>query len=143
MNLLVHDEELLKRCDAIQDKINNLLKKELDSEPVYDYKYIKTKVKTYNNKINTNFHGNKISEDKEYCTCFSVILLHSIVNVDKKQPHIFLEECKYIVKKKNIINAINEELNLEKSDDESNESDEDYDCILNGFLVFINLIVYD
>ena len=44
-------------------------------------------------------------------------------------PQIFLEECKYAVKKKNIMNTINEELDLDESDDESdngksNESDE-------------------
>ena len=43
---------------------------------------------------------------------------------------MFLEECKYAVKKKKIINTINEELDLDESDDEfdndkSNESDED------------------
>ena len=50
MNYLVHIKELLKRYNAIWDKISNLLKKEFDSEPVYDDKYIKTRIKTYNNK---------------------------------------------------------------------------------------------
>ena len=37
----------------------------------------------------------------EHCTCFSIILLDSIVNVDKKcYPQIFLKEYKYAVKKK-------------------------------------------
>ena len=40
------------------------------------------------------------------------------VKVNKESyPRIFLEECKYAIKKKNIINVINEELNLDKSDD--------------------------
>ena len=108
MNYLVHIKELLKRYNAIWDKISNLLKKEFDSEPVYDDKYIKTKIKTYNNKINTNFHVNEIPEDNECCTCLSVISLDCIVNLHKKYyPQIFLEECKYPVKKKKIINAIN------------------------------------
>ena len=43
---------------------------------------------------------------------------------------IFLEECKYVIKKKKIINSINEELDLDESDsesddDESNKSDKD------------------
>ena len=35
---------------------------ELDSEPVYsdNDKYIKTKIKSYGDKINTNFQGKKI-----------------------------------------------------------------------------------
>ena len=75
MNLLVHDEELLKKYNEIWDKISNLFKKGFNSKPVYDNKYIKTKIKIYNNRINTNFHGNKTREENEYCTCLSVILL--------------------------------------------------------------------
>ena len=64
----------------------------------------------------------------EYCTCLSVILLDSIlVNSDKECfPQIFLEECKYMMKNRELMNTINEDLVLSKSnDDESdNESDE-------------------
>ena len=44
---------------------------------MYDNNYIKTKIKIYNNRKNTIFQGNEISEDNEYCTCLSVILLDS------------------------------------------------------------------
>ena len=114
--------QLLKKCNAIWHKIGDLLKKESDREPVYDNKYIKTKIKIYNNKINTNFQGNKIPEDNECCACLFVILSDSIINVDEKlYPQIFLEECKYVIKKKKIINSINEELNLDEPEDESDD----------------------
>ena len=54
-----------------------------------------------------------------------------LVKIDNNYyPQIFLEECKYAVKKKKIRNTINDELNLDESDDasdndKSNESDED------------------
>ena len=71
-------------------------------------------------------------EDNECCACLSVILLDSVVIVDKKYySQIFLKECKYGVKKKKIINFNNERLSLNESDDDepednkSNESDED------------------
>ena len=51
MNLLAHDKELLKKYNAIWDKISNLLKNRFDSEPVYNDKYIKTKTKIYNLQI--------------------------------------------------------------------------------------------
>ena len=35
--------------------------------------------------------------------------------------HIFLEECKYSIKNRKMINAINENLKLNESDDESDE----------------------
>ena len=56
--------------------------KPFDSEPVYDNKYIKAKIKICNNRINTNFHGNKIPEENKYCTCLSVILLDFVVKID-------------------------------------------------------------
>ena len=49
----------------MEKKISNLLKKSLDSEPVYNDKYIKTKIKIYNCKVKTNFHGNKMQEDND------------------------------------------------------------------------------
>ena len=36
------------------------LKTEFDSKPVYNKKYLKAKIKSYNKKINTNFHNNTI-----------------------------------------------------------------------------------
>ena len=38
----------------------NVIKKEFDSEPAYNAKYLKAKTKSCNRKINTNFHNNKI-----------------------------------------------------------------------------------
>ena len=77
-------------------------------------------MKIYNNRINTNFVGNTIPEDKEYYTCLSVILLDSVVKIDNDYyPQIFLKECKYAVKKKKVINTNNGELNLDEPDDES------------------------
>ena len=104
MNLLVHDDEVLKKYNKIWDKISNLLKKGINSERVYNDKYIKIKIKIYNYRMNTNFQGNKIPKDNECCACLSVVLLDSVVNVDKKYyAQIVLEECKYAVKKKKIM----------------------------------------
>ena len=95
---------------------------------MYNYKYIKTKIKICNDRAYTNFQYNKMPKGNEYCTCLSVILLDSIlVNSDKECfPQIFLEECKYMMKNRELMNIINEDLVLSKSnDDESdNESDE-------------------
>ena len=88
---------------------------------MYDDKDIKTRIKIYNDRVYTNFQHNKIPKDNEYCACLSVILLDSIfVNSNKEYyPQIFLE-CKYIIKDRKIY-KINEDLKLNKSDDESDE----------------------
>ena len=59
MNHLVKDEKILKKYLKIWNKIKSLIKKELNSEPVYNDKYIKTKIKIYNDKVYTNFQHNK------------------------------------------------------------------------------------
>ena len=94
---------------------------------MYNNKYIKTKIKIFNDTVYTNFQHNKIPKDNEYCACLSVILLDSIfVNSNKEYyPQIFLEECKYATKDRKIVNAINEDLKLNESDDESD--DESYE----------------
>ena len=79
---------------------------------MYNDKYIKTKIKIYNDKVYTNFQHNKIPKDNEYCACLSVILLDSIfVNSNKEYyPQIFLEERKYAIKDRKIVNTITEDL---------------------------------
>ena len=78
LNHLVNDKEILKNHSEIWNKIKSLIKKEFNSEPVYNDKYIKTKIKIYNDRVYTNFQHNKIPKDNEYCANFSVILLDSI-----------------------------------------------------------------
>ena len=77
------------------------LTKKFDSKPVYNGKYLKTKIKSYNGKINTNFHNNKIPKKGSQCNCLSVILIDSVYKKDKNYYlQVFLEKCKYAVKEK-------------------------------------------
>ena len=96
VNHLVEDEKILTKYFKVWNKIKSLIKKELNSEAVYNGKYIKTKIKIYNDRVYRNFQHNKIPKDNEYCACLSVILSDSIfVNSNKEYyPQIFLEEFK-------------------------------------------------
>lgn len=47
-------------------------KEKLDSDPVFGYKYLQTKIKSYDNKITKNFHG-KATKEGIKCVCLSVI----------------------------------------------------------------------
>ena len=62
MSFLLKDEKLLEKYNEIQKKVSNIIKKEFDSKPIYNEKYLKTKKNSYNGKINTNFHNNKITK---------------------------------------------------------------------------------
>ena len=59
MSFLIKDNELLEKYNEIWRKVKNSLKKEFESEPVCNEKYLKAKIKSYNGKINTKFHDNK------------------------------------------------------------------------------------
>ena len=43
---------------------------EFDSEPVYGDKYIKTKIKQYRDKINTNFQGKKCQRKMHHISVY-------------------------------------------------------------------------
>ena len=78
INHLVKEEKILKKYLKIQNKTKSLITKELNSEPVCNDKYIKTKIKIYIDKVYTNFQHNKTQKDNKYRACLSVILLDSI-----------------------------------------------------------------
>ena len=60
MSFLIKDEKLLEKHNKIWKKVSNSIKKEFDSKPVYNRKYLKIIVKSYNRKINTNFRNDKL-----------------------------------------------------------------------------------
>ena len=99
---------------------------EFDSELVYgdSDKYIKTKIKSYGDKVNINFQGNKIPNENASHKCLSLIMLDSVIRVNKKYyPQTFLEKCKYRIKKNKMENLINDDLNQSSSDESDNKSD--------------------
>ena len=101
ISFLIKDDDLLGKYNEIWEKVKNSLQKEFDSEPVYNEKYRKAKIKSFNGKINTNFHNNKIPREGSQLICLPVILIDSVFRTGKTYyPQVFLEECKYIVKAK-------------------------------------------
>ena len=66
-SFLIKDDELLEKSNEIWEKVSNGIKKGFDSELVYNKKYIKTKAKSYEGKINTNFRNDKIPKEGSQC----------------------------------------------------------------------------
>ena len=117
------------------DKIWNVIKDELGikfhSEPVYEYKYLKTKVREFDGVIKTNFLGNDIPKQNMHYTCIASINIDSVMRIDKKNYlQVYLEECKYKVKKIKMSRFINNEL---KSDSHSSDSELDSEKIRSKF----------
>ena len=121
MSFLIKDDEVWDKYDKIWDVIKNKLNIKFHSEPVYEYKYLKAKVREFDGVIKTNFLGNDIPKENMHYTCIACITIDSVLTIDKKNhPQVYLEECKYKVKKIQMSRFINTEL---KSDSESSDSD--------------------
>ena len=72
------------------------------SEPGYEYKYLKAKVREFDGVIKTNVLGNDMPKENMHYTCIACITIDSVMRIDKKNhPQIFLEEWKYRAKKNN------------------------------------------
>ena len=79
-------------------------------------------------RVNINFQGKKVPKENASYKCLSLIMLDSVIRVNKKYyPQTLLEECKYVIRKNKMENLINDDLNLRSSDESDNESDNDGD----------------
>ena len=134
MSFKVKDKQLLKNYNKIWKKTERLRSIDFDSKPTYgdEDKYIKTKIKTYEDSVTTNFRNKteskKIPEEKVPCKCLSIIMLDSVLYAyEKCHPQTFLEECKYAQEKIKTKNYIDEELKSESDTDNDNDNDNDND----------------
>ena len=57
MSFFTDNNEFLERYMATWEKIGDLVNKKFDSDPIYNNKYINTKIRSYNNDIKTNFRN--------------------------------------------------------------------------------------
>ena len=123
---MIKDEKLLEKCNEICKKPSSIIKKEFDSKPLYNEKYPKTKIKSYNGKIKTNFHNKKIPKEGPQFICISVILSDSVCRKDKNYyPQTFLEECKYVVKERKTSKFVIDDLDISSDDSDKKDSDKE------------------
>ena len=98
--------------------IKNELKIKFHSLPIYDVKYLKTEVREYGGKIKTKFSGNGVREEDMYHTCIAYITIDSVMRMEKKNhPQVYLEKCKYKIKKTQMSRFINTELEPDSESD--------------------------
>ena len=91
--------------------MKKLLSVEFDSQTTYDKKYIKTKVKTFEDNVITKFTDNKIPKENTHYSCISAICVDSVIKFRKENyPQVNLEQCKFRLKKKKSIDLSDEEL---------------------------------
>ena len=100
MSLMVKDDEVWDTYDKICNVIKDKLSIKFHSEPVHEYKYLRAKVRELNDVIKTNFLGNDVPKENIHYTCIACIIIDSVMKADKIYfPEVYLEECKYKIKK--------------------------------------------
>ena len=119
MSFKIEDESVYVKHNSIWNKIKDSLSGiKLHSEPVSDNQYIKTK--TFSEVIKTLFDGDKQPEERIEYTCLACISVDSVLKVDRKNyPQVYLEQCKYKFKKRELKSFIDYEIDLDSSNYES------------------------
>ena len=130
ISFLIKDDEVWDKYDKIWDVVKDKLGIKFQTEPVYEYKYLKAKVKEFDGAIKTNLLGNNIPKENMHYT-YIACTIDSVIRINRKNhPQVYLEECKYRVKKTQMSRFINTEL---KSNSESSDSDLDDNELMTKF----------
>ena len=116
---MIKDDEMWEKYENIWDLIKTKLGIKFQSEPIYEQKYLKAKVREFDGVIKTNILGNDMPKENIHYTCIACITIDSVMWIDKKNHlQVYLEECKYKIKKIQVSRFINTEL---KSDSDSSD----------------------
>ena len=131
MSFLIKDDEVWEKYEQIWDVIKNKLGIKFHSEPIYEQKYLKAKVREFDSVIKTNFLGNGVPKENMHYTCIACITIDSVMRIDKKNhPQVYLEECKYRVKKIQMSRFINTELKSDSDSELDSEEESKFDAEL-------------
>ena len=124
MSFLIKDDEVWEKYEQIWDVIKNKLGIKFHSEPIYEQKYLKAKVREFDGVIKTNFLGNDMPKENMHYTCIACITIDSVLGIDKKTPsQVYLEECKYRAKEIQMSRFINTEVKSDSDSDSDSELD--------------------
>ena len=117
MPFVTDDEKIYKKYNEIWEVIRNLLKIDFTVNPVRDDIYLVAKLKIFDKINRTTFNNYYIPMEKNHYICIPVIDIDSVLKIDKRAyPQAYLEQCKYKLKKRKIVNYIDDEIIDEDSD---------------------------
>ena len=90
MSFLIENDEVWQKYEDIWDVIKNKLNIKFHSQPIYQNKYLKVKVREFDGNIKINFLGNNVPKESTYYTCIACIILDSVLKMNKKIIHKFI-----------------------------------------------------
>ena len=114
MSFKIDEDWVYLKYNEIWKKVKELLGNiKLSSDVIYD-QYIKTKVKTFSEVIKTLFDSSEISKEKIEYLRIPCVSSDSVLKIDRKwYPQVYLEQCKYKVKKREMKSLTDYELELD------------------------------
>ena len=111
MSFVTDDEKIYEKYNEIWEVVRKLLKVKFTVCPVRDDKYIIAKLKIFNKINRTTFTNDTIYFEKNHYNCIPVIDIDSVLKIDKRAyPQAYLEQCKYKLRKKRVVNFIDDEI---------------------------------
>ena len=126
MTFVTDNEKVSDKYNEIWEVIRKLLKVKFAVNPVRDDKYLIAKLKIFNRINRTTFSNNKnnIPIGRNYYICIPAIDIDSVLKIDNKRayPQVYLEQCKYKLKKRKTVNYIDDEIIDEVSDSDYNDT---------------------
>ena len=124
MSFVTDDEKIYKKYNEIWEVVKKLLKVNFTVDPVRDNKYLVAKLKIFNRINRTTFNNNNsIPIEKNHYICIPAIDIDSVLKIDKRAyPQAYLEQCKYKLKKRKIVNYIDDEIIDEDSDSDIDDA---------------------
>ena len=81
MSFLADNNVILKYSKILK----KLLNVEFDSQLVYSEKYMKTRVKTFEDKVITKFTDNEIPKEHAHYSCIAAISVDSVIKIQKRK----------------------------------------------------------
>ena len=126
MSFVTDDEETYEKHNEIWEVVRKLLKLKFTVGPVRDDKYLIAKLKIFNGTNRTTFTDNAIPIKRISYNCIPAIDIDSVLRTDNKRayPQAYLEQCKYKVKKRRVVNFIDKDVIDKDNDSDSNINDE-------------------
>ena len=122
MSFVTKDDDVLDKYNEIWNKIKRALNIKFHSMPAYDEKFIKAKLRKFNGVIKTNFLCDEIPKENVHYASIACITIDSVMKMKKKKknyPQVYLEECKYKIKKIKMSKFIITELESSQSQSQS------------------------
>ena len=111
------------KYSEVWDRVKKLLKLKFTTNPIRNEKYILAKLKIFNGVNKTTFTDDEAPMEKNHYLCVAAIDIDSVLKIDKKvYPQVYLEQCKYKLKKRRPANFIDVEINTDSDDYEDEVS---------------------